>query len=246
MLSSFRVSLRHHSRRAPHLQSLAVLVSLRTGSNQRGFTTCVCIFLQLQRRSLTSPIHIRPATSAQNAGETSKDTNPGPQSILIVNKLRTQAVANAMKSLLECGVWFLPPRRRMTVRSFVLAGTFVRPTPLLRCSKRTSPRFLMAQKRGKVRHFWGSPFLIFLLISLNPVAFSSVAGVEKHPIDLVVTIGGDGTILHASSLFSAGEVPPVLSFSMGTLGFLLPFRSCPHPSHSFTGFARVLLTIGMG
>jgi NAD kinase len=41
---------------------------------------------------------------------------------------------------------------------------------------------------------------------------------------LVVTLGGDGTILHASSLFSAGAVPPVLSFSMGTLGFLLPFR----------------------
>lgn len=39
-----------------------------------------------------------------------------------------------------------------------------------------------------------------------------------------MTLGGDGTILHASSLFSAGAVPPVLSFSMGTLGFLLPFR----------------------
>lgn len=45
-----------------------------------------------------------------------------------------------------------------------------------------------------------------------------------NKIDLVVTLGGDGTILHASSLFSAGAVPPVLSFSMGTLGFLLPFR----------------------
>ncbi|KAF8967931.1 ATP-NAD kinase-like domain-containing protein [Flammula alnicola] len=43
-------------------------------------------------------------------------------------------------------------------------------------------------------------------------------------IDLVVTLGGDGTILHASSLFSTGAVPPVLSFSMGTLGFLLPFH----------------------
>ncbi|KAE9403318.1 ATP-NAD kinase [Gymnopus androsaceus JB14] len=35
---------------------------------------------------------------------------------------------------------------------------------------------------------------------------------------------GDGTILHASSLFSSGAVPPVLSFSLGTLGFLLPFH----------------------
>lgn len=54
-------------------------------------------------------------------------------------------------------------------------------------------------------------------------------GTEK--IDLVVTLGGDGTILHASSLFSAGAVPPVLSFSMGTLGFLLPFRTCAMSSH---------------
>lgn len=49
-------------------------------------------------------------------------------------------------------------------------------------------------------------------------------GPNAENIDLVVTLGGDGTILHASSLFSAGAVPPVLSFSMGTLGFLLPFR----------------------
>ncbi|KAF8739277.1 hypothetical protein AX14_010251 [Amanita brunnescens Koide BX004] len=49
-------------------------------------------------------------------------------------------------------------------------------------------------------------------------------GPSTEKIDLVVTLGGDGTILHASSLFSAGAVPPVLSFSMGTLGFLLPFH----------------------
>ena len=39
--------------------------------------------------------------------------------------------------------------------------------------------------------------------------------------DLVATFGGDGTILRASALFStATSVPPILSFSMGTLGFL--------------------------
>lgn len=43
-------------------------------------------------------------------------------------------------------------------------------------------------------------------------------------VDLVVTLGGDGTILHASSLFDQSPVPPVLSFSMGTLGFLLPWH----------------------
>ncbi|KAF8526047.1 ATP-NAD kinase-like domain-containing protein [Hysterangium stoloniferum] len=47
---------------------------------------------------------------------------------------------------------------------------------------------------------------------------------SKDAVDLVITLGGDGTILHASSLFKTGPVPPVLSFSMGTLGFLLPFH----------------------
>ncbi|KAI0262568.1 ATP-NAD kinase [Gloeopeniophorella convolvens] len=47
---------------------------------------------------------------------------------------------------------------------------------------------------------------------------------DADKIDLVITLGGDGTILHASSLFRVGAVPPVLSFSMGTLGFLLPFH----------------------
>lgn len=42
--------------------------------------------------------------------------------------------------------------------------------------------------------------------------------------NMVITLGGDGTILHVSHLFGGGECPPVLSFSMGSLGFLLPFR----------------------
>ncbi|CAN9105896.1 unnamed protein product [Alternaria alternata] len=43
--------------------------------------------------------------------------------------------------------------------------------------------------------------------------------------DLVCTLGGDGTLLRASSLFShADNVPPVLSFAMGTIGFLGEFK----------------------
>ena len=40
-------------------------------------------------------------------------------------------------------------------------------------------------------------------------------------VDLTCTLGGDGTILRAAALFAtAPTVPPILSFSMGTLGFL--------------------------
>ncbi|WBW74909.1 mitochondrial NADH kinase Pos5 [Schizosaccharomyces osmophilus] len=48
------------------------------------------------------------------------------------------------------------------------------------------------------------------------------ADLEKK-VDIVITVGGDGTILHAASLFAKSGMPPILSFSLGTLGFLLPF-----------------------
>ena len=51
----------------------------------------------------------------------------------------------------------------------------------------------------------------------------------RGKVDLVATFGGDGTILHASSLFATSEVvPPILSFSMGTLGFLGEWKFADH------------------
>jgi NAD+ kinase len=41
--------------------------------------------------------------------------------------------------------------------------------------------------------------------------------------DLVLTLGGDGTVLFASTLFQS-IVPPILSFSLGSLGFLTNFE----------------------
>ena len=38
-------------------------------------------------------------------------------------------------------------------------------------------------------------------------------------VDFVVCLGGDGLVLHASSLFQRA-IPPVISFNLGSLGFL--------------------------
>ncbi|GMH30733.1 hypothetical protein Nepgr_032576 [Nepenthes gracilis] len=43
-------------------------------------------------------------------------------------------------------------------------------------------------------------------------------------VDLVVTLGGDGTVLWGTSLFK-GLVPPVIASSLGSLGFMTPFYS---------------------
>ncbi|KAK9764783.1 hypothetical protein K7432_007436 [Basidiobolus ranarum] len=42
-------------------------------------------------------------------------------------------------------------------------------------------------------------------------------------VDLAVTLGGDGTVLYTSLLFQ-GKVPPILSFHLGSLGFLTVFN----------------------
>lgn len=45
---------------------------------------------------------------------------------------------------------------------------------------------------------------------------------RPHTFDFIVTLGGDGTVLYASWLFQR-IVPPVLSFALGSLGFLTKF-----------------------
>ncbi|KAJ4353691.1 NADH kinase pos5 [Didymosphaeria variabile] len=61
----------------------------------------------------------------------------------------------------------------------------------------------------------------FPVYTYDPAPQNGTPAHLSDKTDLVCTLGGDGTILRASSLFShATAVPPVLSFAMGTLGFL--------------------------
>lgn len=41
-------------------------------------------------------------------------------------------------------------------------------------------------------------------------------------IDLIICLGGDGTVLHTALQFS-NAVPPMLAFNLGSLGFLAAF-----------------------
>ncbi|KAK3337448.1 ATP-NAD kinase-like domain-containing protein [Cercophora scortea] len=53
---------------------------------------------------------------------------------------------------------------------------------------------------------------------------------QPEKFDLVLTLGGDGTVLFTSWLFQR-VVPPVLSFSLGSLGFLTNFDFENYKSH---------------
>nr|CAH8827617.1 unnamed protein product [Trichobilharzia regenti] len=58
---------------------------------------------------------------------------------------------------------------------------------------------------------------------INPKSSIGVFDHTVHSkIDLIVCLGGDGTLLQIASMFQ-GIAPPVIAFRLGTLGFLTPF-----------------------
>ena len=59
---------------------------------------------------------------------------------------------------------------------------------------------------------------------------------DEHP-DLIITMGGDGSILYVASLFQ-NIMPPVLCFNFGSLGFLATF--------SFDAFEEVMSRVNAG
>ncbi|MEW5299340.1 MAG: hypothetical protein WDW36_002366 [Sanguina aurantia] len=70
-------------------------------------------------------------------------------------------------------------------------------------------------------------------------ALCSVSDTAEPLIDLCITLGGDGTVLHTASLFDCDTpLPPFVCFAMGSLGFLTPFDA----THYQRCLARVLDT----
>eukprot|EP00756_Hemistasia_phaeocysticola_P017970 Hpha_TRINITY_DN15565_c4_g7::TRINITY_DN15565_c4_g7_i1::g.108011::m.108011/K00858/ppnK, NADK; NAD+ kinase len=75
-------------------------------------------------------------------------------------------------------------------------------------------------------------------VCVEPAAlhdFGGIEGIVAHKeespaedVDLVIALGGDGTLLHVSRLFDKGDLygplPPCLVIGMGTLGFLANFQ----------------------
>eukprot|EP01117_Protostelium_nocturnum_P015411 TRINITY_DN5977_c0_g1_i1.p1 TRINITY_DN5977_c0_g1~~TRINITY_DN5977_c0_g1_i1.p1 ORF type:complete len:489 (+),score=149.06 TRINITY_DN5977_c0_g1_i1:187-1653(+) len=51
--------------------------------------------------------------------------------------------------------------------------------------------------------------------------FEDMNEMSDH-IDFIICLGGDGTVLHACSMFEK-NVPPIVAFNFGSMGFLTPF-----------------------
>ena len=52
---------------------------------------------------------------------------------------------------------------------------------------------------------------------------------ELRPlIDYIITLGGDGTLLWAAKQFNTCEMPPLITFAQGSLGFMCNFTFEDH------------------
>lgn len=157
--------------------------------------------------------HSRLIQTATSVREISKQLQRRPikravRSVMIITKARDNSLVFLTRELAE---WLLK-----TPRYGSDLGVNVYVDAKLRKSKRfnaasliaSNPRYESMLKYWTPDLCWESP--------------------EKF--DLVLTLGGDGTVLFTSWLFQR-IVPPILSFSLGSLGFLTNFEFPSYQSH---------------
>ncbi|KAL4946084.1 hypothetical protein BDV06DRAFT_183542 [Aspergillus oleicola] len=157
--------------------------------------------------------HSRLLQTATGVREVSKQLQRRPikravRNVMIVTKARDNSLVLLTKELTE---WLLSTPRYGSER-----GVNVYVDAKLRHSKRFDAQGLI-QKDPAYEHmlrYW-TPDLCWT----SPEKF-----------DLVLTLGGDGTVLFTSWLFQR-IVPPVLCFSLGSLGFLTNFEFENYKSH---------------
>ena len=130
-----------------------------------------------------------------------RSTKQAVRNIMIVTKARDNTLVELTRDMAE---WLLTtPRYGNDV------GVNVYVDSKLRRSKRFDAESLTAKdaRFEKMLRYW------------NP----GLCWASPELFDLVITLGGDGTVLFTSWLFQR-IVPPVMSFSLGSLGFLTTFQ----------------------
>ncbi|KAI0842040.1 ATP-NAD kinase [Hypoxylon sp. FL0890] len=157
--------------------------------------------------------HSRLVQTATGVREVSKQLQRRPirravRSVMIVTKARDNELVYLTR---ELTMWLLrTPRYGSDI------GVNVYVDAKLRNSKRFGASSIVDEdpRFQSMLRYW-SPDLCWS----NPEKF-----------DLVLTLGGDGTVLFTSWLFQR-VVPPVLSFSLGSLGFLTSFEFEKYKQH---------------
>lgn len=88
------------------------------------------------------------------------------------------------------------------------------------------PSIVKIPGTGVCKFIWIASEQFFLLLKMSCFRSMFVKHIKclwfsdlHEKVDFVACLGGDGVILHASNLFR-DAVPPIVSFNLGSLGFL--------------------------
>ncbi|KAL7925011.1 NAD kinase associated with ferric reductase [Trichoderma austrokoningii] len=157
--------------------------------------------------------HSRLVQTATSVREVSKQLQRRPikqavRNVMIVTKARDNQLVYLTR---ELTTWLL-----QTPRYGSDVGVNVYVDAKLRNSKRFNAASIVAgdARFGNMLRYW-TPDLCWS---------------QPEKFDLVLTLGGDGTVLFTSWLFQR-VVPPVLSFSLGSLGFMTTFEFEHYKKH---------------
>ncbi|KAL2817283.1 ATP-NAD kinase-like domain-containing protein [Aspergillus cavernicola] len=157
--------------------------------------------------------HSRLLQTATGVREVSKQLQRRPikravRNVMIVTKARDNSLVHLTREVTE---WLLSTPRYGSER-----GVNVYVDAKLRHSKRFDAQGLTQKNQAfeAMLRYW-TPDLCWT---------------APEKFDLVLTLGGDGTVLFTSWLFQR-IVPPVLCFSLGSLGFLTNFEFESYKSH---------------
>ncbi|KAM3499943.1 hypothetical protein MY11210_009571 [Beauveria gryllotalpidicola] len=161
----------------------------------------------------SSMSHSRLVQTATSVREVSKQLQRRPikravRTVMIVTKARDNQLVHLTR---ELAAWLL-----RTPRYGARAGVTVYVDAKLRRSRRFDAPALVAENPAfaDTLRYW-TPDLCWS---------------QPEMFDLVLTLGGDGTVLFTSWLFQR-IVPPVLSFSLGSLGFMTTFEFEKYRQH---------------
>uniref|UniRef100_A0A673GD46 NAD(+) kinase n=1 Tax=Sinocyclocheilus rhinocerous TaxID=307959 RepID=A0A673GD46_9TELE len=145
-------------------------------------------------------------------------TTFGPKACMLKNP---KAVMHIQDPASQRLTWNKPPKSVLIIKK-------IRDTSLLQPFKELCI-FLTQQKNMIVyveRKVIEDPAIAnesFVSIKKNICTFREDYDDISNCVDFIICLGGDGTLLYASSLFQE-SVPPVMAFHLGSLGFLTPFN----------------------
>ncbi|XP_034027795.1 NAD kinase isoform X1 [Thalassophryne amazonica] len=146
-------------------------------------------------------------------------TTFGPKACMLQNP---QAVMHIQDPASQRLTWNKPPESVLVIKK-IRDVSLIQPFKEL-CRFLTEVKNMIVYVENKVLE---DPAISgdenFGAISKNFCTFKEDFDDLSNRVDFIICLGGDGTLLYASSLFQE-SVPPVMAFHLGSLGFLTPFK----------------------